>query len=385
MKSLQQYITEKIIFEELDYSLNHINEHMFNGKTNGRTWWGDIKAGCAFIILGLGTGIAKFWNWLFKEDQKKKEENDGKWPGFEEETIELIKNDKLDLEKNFRVSPVDTKMLERDLELIDANKSPNYKFQNFCDEKEEYLKENGDNKSVTQFFEIVYGKERFGFAGWCGKEFKSKNKQDEYKDLSTIFAFELDKDLNSNNTVKNNIVILSLQKIIEYLKKDNRTGFNGEGVTINFLGENYDRTVKKLNLKKTKDNVYIWKFKKVVDDDDNDDTKDDKKDDKKDDVKLIEYKPKQTNEALDEENIFWKIDKWFENNEDQRETFMSLISNYGKTVDVKTLSKDIENTTLKDNLKEFINFLYDDFDFDSEKDYIYQLKKIIEFLKQQKG
>ena len=55
------------------------------------------------------------------------------------------------------------------------------------------------------------------------------------------------------------------------------------------------------------------------------------------------------------------------------------------TEDVKELQKDLENTDFYSNIKEFVNFLYDDFDFNTEKDYIYQLKKIIEYIKSKKG
>ena len=88
---------------------------------------------------------------------------------------------------------------------------------------------------------------------------------------------------------------------------------------------------------------------------------------------------------LDEENLLWKLDNWFETREDQKQQFYELIAKYNQTVDVKELQKDLENTDFYSNIKEFVNFLYDDFDFNTEKDYIYQLKKIIEYIKSKKG
>ena len=96
-------------------------------------------------------------------------------------------------------------------------------------------------------------------------------------------------------------------------------------------------------------------------------------------------KKTKTNESLDEENLLWKLDKWFETREDQKQQFYELIAKYNQTVDVKELQKDLENTDFYSNIKEFVNFLYDDFDFNTEKDYIYQLKKIIEYIKSKKG
>ena len=56
---------------------------------------------------------------------------------------------------------------------------------------------------------------------------------------------------------------------------------------------------------------------------------------------------KTTNESLDEENILWKIDKWFEYKESDKQLFFELISKYNQTVDVKKLKQDIENTNFK--------------------------------------
>jgi predicted RNA-binding protein Jag len=91
-----------------------------------------------------------------------------------------------------------------------------------------------------------------------------------------------------------------------------------------------------------------------------------------------------TNEDLDADNLMWKLDKWFETHEEEKNQFTEMISKYNQTVDVKELEKDLKNTPLQDNLKEFVNFMFDDLDFSTEKDYLYQLKKIIEYIKGKK-
>jgi hypothetical protein len=90
------------------------------------------------------------------------------------------------------------------------------------------------------------------------------------------------------------------------------------------------------------------------------------------------------NEDLDAENLMWKLDKWFEDRAEERQVFYEMIAKYNQTVDVKNLAKDIKDTKFEETLKEFVNFMYDDFDFSTEKDYLYQLKKIIEYIKGKK-
>ena len=62
-----------------------INEHIFNGKTNGRTWWGDIKHYLGRLFTGIGAflgitgvaitaGIKKFWDTVTSDDEEKKKE-----------------------------------------------------------------------------------------------------------------------------------------------------------------------------------------------------------------------------------------------------------------------------------------------------------------------
>ena len=86
-------------------------------------------------------------------------------------------------------------------------------------------------------------------------------------------------------------------------------------------------------------------------------------------------------EELDE-NIFWLLDKWFERNENQEKEFFNLIINCksSKTVDIKQLEEWIENTQLKDNLTQFVNFIYNDVKPDQSQDPLQKLKKIIELV-----
>lgn len=85
-------------------------------------------------------------------------------------------------------------------------------------------------------------------------------------------------------------------------------------------------------------------------------------------------------EELDN-NIFWLLDKWFERNENQKSEFISIVvkcRQEGDKVNIDNLDKLLNNTELKRNLKEFINFIDNDIEPQSNKDYLYSLKQIIE-------
>lgn len=86
------------------------------------------------------------------------------------------------------------------------------------------------------------------------------------------------------------------------------------------------------------------------------------------------------NEDVDE-NLFWLLDKWFERNQNQKSEFISIVvkcRQEGDKVNVDNLDKLLNNTELKRNLKEFINFIDNDIEPQSNKDYLYSLKQIIE-------
>ena len=97
---------------------------------------------------------------------------------------------------------------------------------------------------------------------------------------------------------------------------------------------------------------------------------------------IIEY----TNEALDVDNLFWMLDTWFSNNEQEKTSFMSLIDNciIKKTYNKNDLAKLCDNINF--DIRPFINFISKDAVIkDNERedmniDYYYELKKIIDAL-----
>lgn len=97
---------------------------------------------------------------------------------------------------------------------------------------------------------------------------------------------------------------------------------------------------------------------------------------------IIEY----TNESLDVDNLFWMLDTWFSNNEQERTSFMSLIDNcvIKKTYSKNDLAKLCDNINF--DIRPFINFISKDAVIkdngreDDNIDYYYELKKIIDAL-----
>ena len=97
-------------------------------------------------------------------------------------------------------------------------------------------------------------------------------------------------------------------------------------------------------------------------------------------------KLKTTNESLDVDNLFWMLDTWFSNNEQEKTTFMSLIDNciIKKTYNKNDLAKLCDNINF--DIRPFINFISKDAVIkDNERedmniDYYYELKKIIDAL-----
>lgn len=79
------------------------------------------------------------------------------------------------------------------------------------------------------------------------------------------------------------------------------------------------------------------------------------------------------------DNLFWKLSKWFERNENQEKEFMNIILTCETNgINQKQIEQELENTSLYKDLREFINFIYDDLDINKERDYLYNFKKIIE-------
>ena len=93
-----------------------------------------------------------------------------------------------------------------------------------------------------------------------------------------------------------------------------------------------------------------------------------------------------TNESLDVDNLFWMLDTWFANNEQEKSSFMSLIDNciIKKTYNKNDLAKLCDNINF--DIRPFINFISKDAVIkDNERedfniDYYYELKKIIDAL-----
>ena len=79
------------------------------------------------------------------------------------------------------------------------------------------------------------------------------------------------------------------------------------------------------------------------------------------------------------DNLFWKLSKWFERNEKQENEFINIIMSCETNgLNQKQIETELENTSLYKDLREFVNFIYDDLDINKEKDYLYNFKKIIE-------
>ena len=94
---------------------------------------------------------------------------------------------------------------------------------------------------------------------------------------------------------------------------------------------------------------------------------------------------KHLNELINEElenTTFWLLDKWFETNENDKIEFMSLISlaNNNNTVAQADLEKALNGTEFSKHLKEFINFIENDVVLPESTDYMYKLKKLIDFI-----
>ena len=79
------------------------------------------------------------------------------------------------------------------------------------------------------------------------------------------------------------------------------------------------------------------------------------------------------------DNLFWKLSKWFERNEKQENEFINIIMSCETNgLNQKQIETELENTSLYKDLREFVNFIYDDLDINKVKDYLYNFKKIIE-------
>ena len=87
-------------------------------------------------------------------------------------------------------------------------------------------------------------------------------------------------------------------------------------------------------------------------------------------------------EELDN-NMWWLLDKWFERNEQQYQEFITIIvqcKQNGEKVNIENLKEYIKGTQLEKYIKEFINFIDNEVNPETNKDYLYSLKQIIEMI-----
>ena len=87
-------------------------------------------------------------------------------------------------------------------------------------------------------------------------------------------------------------------------------------------------------------------------------------------------------EELDN-NMWWLLDKWFERNEQQYQEFITIIvqcKQSGEKVNIENLKEYIKGTQLENNIKQFINFIDNEVNPETNKDYLYSLKQIIEMI-----
>ena len=87
-------------------------------------------------------------------------------------------------------------------------------------------------------------------------------------------------------------------------------------------------------------------------------------------------------EELDN-NMWWLLDKWFERNEQQYQEFITIIvqcKQNGEKVNIENLKEYIKGTQLEKHIKEFINFIDNEVNPETNKDYLYSLTQIIEMI-----
>lgn len=87
-------------------------------------------------------------------------------------------------------------------------------------------------------------------------------------------------------------------------------------------------------------------------------------------------------ESIDSDNLFWKIDKWFDKNNienSERQAFIDLLDICRNNNNIVT--KDaVSNYALSNNIKPFVNFITDNVSGIEVNDYIYILMKIIQLI-----
>ena len=58
-------------------------------------------------------------------------------------------------------------------------------------------------------------------------------------------------------------------------------------------------------------------------------------------------------------NLFWLLDKWFERNETQKQEFNNIIMFFinQNVIDIKDIIAQLQNTSLLNDIKPFVNFI----------------------------
>lgn len=374
MKNINEYIEREQAFKGLDLYTAWLRseddqmfvEHILNGKTNGKTIWQDVGGGLKrlFSSIGIlvGLGAKKFFNWITGNTEERKEKNNGIWPGFYNKYKEEIKHNEYKLTdintlKCEGGKPEIEKILE-DTDSSDENTKTG--FGDFIEHLHKDIEELNLNTARITYAYTTYKKKEF-LSLMAIHSAGIDNIEEGYLPILQ-FTF-------ANDIVKYGHSLSKVFKIIksdlQALRKKNYSGSSpsslpmDKGLVFIFNKEIDEKMFGNLKFRKSNniENTYYI------------------------DNEILE---EGLNEDLDAENLMWKIDKWFEDRAQERQVFYEMIAKYNQTVDVKDLAKDIKDTKFEETLKEFVNFMYDDFDFSTEKDYLYQLKKIIEYIKGKK-
>jgi hypothetical protein len=386
MENIKNYIEREQALEALNlYSawLNSDNDEILlesynRNRPHKKTIWSRLGNGIKTVFSGIGIliGLAarKIYNWMFNTSKERKEKNGGVWPGFTEKTKQKLQNKKVFNVNLVNVISFDSKKssfksLEELLELTSSD-SDSYGFGDYKNEIDKIIndkKKYNIDKDDLKFCYIIYGDsknpEYLGLCCLSTKPVTTDAVPDRY--MPVIFGLKFANDFKDLD-IPESVLTEILQKICKDLQKHvkeikTKMAFD-KGLAIQFLDNNFGDNVKtNCDLEKSKDGFWLYNFIE-------EDTKADES----------------LNEELDAENLMWKLDKWFEDRAEERQVFYEMIAKYNQTVDVKNLAKDIKDTKFEETLKEFVNFMYDDFDFSTEKDYLYQLKKIIEYIKGKK-
>ena len=84
-------------------------------------------------------------------------------------------------------------------------------------------------------------------------------------------------------------------------------------------------------------------------------------------------------ESIDTENLFWKVDKWFNDNIDERDKFNELLINTRNNNNI--INQDNVSAYIQVNdIKPFVDFITDNTLGTEVFDYVYIFKKIIQLI-----